>query len=534
MIEKKKIAMLSSLCCFTLVSSFVYALPQEVTVMHGNVGVSTENANMVITASDGAVLHHASFNIAENESVQFVQPSTSSVVLNRVVGNDPSSILGKMTSNGHVFLVNPNGVYFGPDAKVDVGSLIVSTMDIANQDFVDGRYQFTANGSQGAINHFGAVQASDGGVVAFISPFINNQGSITVPDGKVEFVSGEKVTVDFSGDGMVSFAVEGQLAQASIQQGGQLSAYAVKMTASAAEEVLSRGVNMTGVNEGTQMISYNGEIHITNDSMITANQIDIAADSGSKVSLDGCFELSDSGSALTVSGATVAVNHFDVISDQGSGTIELSAIGLNGDITFAEGTRLSTPANYTLTFATQNGGAVHLSDRVEVSPLGKSLTFNAPVVLDGDQIFIHTNASGNKISFNDKVIGSAAESNLFINAGRGSVSFAKTVGEKVAIGKLDLKAGSLSLPEKVVTRGQDMTIAACTLFNQDTVLDSTGQGKYADGNVSFVGKRSSIDGDFRLLVDAGKGETQFEGIVGGKSSMQRFHLKSAKTTLKNT
>ena len=56
------------------------------------------------------------FNIDVHELVRFVQPNQLSVILNRVVGTDPSNILGQMQANGRVFLINPNGVVFGPNA----------------------------------------------------------------------------------------------------------------------------------------------------------------------------------------------------------------------------------------------------------------------------------------------------------------------------------------------------------------------------------------------------------------------------------
>jgi filamentous hemagglutinin family protein len=53
------------------------------------------------------------FNIEANESVRFNQPSVNSIALNRVLGQDPSQILGNLPANGQVFILNPNGVLFG-------------------------------------------------------------------------------------------------------------------------------------------------------------------------------------------------------------------------------------------------------------------------------------------------------------------------------------------------------------------------------------------------------------------------------------
>ena len=89
--------------------------------------------------------NYKDFQIGSQEKVRFLQNSTKSCVLNRITGENPSQILGSLESNGKVFLVNPNGIYFGRDSKVNVGSLIASTLDIADEDFTSEKYHFTLN-----------------------------------------------------------------------------------------------------------------------------------------------------------------------------------------------------------------------------------------------------------------------------------------------------------------------------------------------------------------------------------------------------
>src|SRR6202012_5128870 len=95
------------------------------------------------------------------EAVRFVQPNSNAVALNRVTGSDPSSILGSLTANGKVFLVNPNGVLFGANAQVNVGGLVASTLNIANADFMAVRYSFSGTGG-GAVLNGGGINANRG------------------------------------------------------------------------------------------------------------------------------------------------------------------------------------------------------------------------------------------------------------------------------------------------------------------------------------------------------------------------------------
>jgi filamentous hemagglutinin family protein len=130
----------------------------------------------------------------------FVQDSPSSKVLNRVVGNDPSSILGNLTSNGQVWLVNPNGVMFGQNARVDVGALVASTLGISNMDFLAGRNTFIAGGvpDRQVLNQ-GTLSTSLGGHVWLVGGSVQNEGSVNSPGGQIVLAAGQSVDLVDSG-----------------------------------------------------------------------------------------------------------------------------------------------------------------------------------------------------------------------------------------------------------------------------------------------------------------------------------------------
>ena len=110
-------------------------MPTGGEVVSGQASFTTIGNTLTIQASPGTVINWQSFSIGANESVNFAQPSASSIVLNRVTGNDSSALLGTLTSNGQVSLVNSTGLLVGQNGRVDVAGFVVSTLDISNSNF---------------------------------------------------------------------------------------------------------------------------------------------------------------------------------------------------------------------------------------------------------------------------------------------------------------------------------------------------------------------------------------------------------------
>src|SRR5688572_9703351 len=134
-----------------LLPSLVAALPSDGNVVGGHADiqqVSPHQLNIQQT-TDRAILNWNSFSIAADEAVHFMQPSVNSIALNRVVGTDPSVILGRLQSNGRIFLLNPNGILFGAGAQIDVGGLLATTLKIRDDDFMAGRYLFAQDPLKG-------------------------------------------------------------------------------------------------------------------------------------------------------------------------------------------------------------------------------------------------------------------------------------------------------------------------------------------------------------------------------------------------
>ena len=169
-----------------------HAAPTGPVVVSGQVGFAQQGKTLAITNTPGAIINWRSFSIAKDETTRFIQQSAASTVLNRVVGVDPSQILGALQSNGRVFLINPNGIVFGAGAQVDVGGLVASSLNLSNQDFQAGRLRFTDTPGAGKVVNQGAINAA-GGPVYLIAPNVENSGIITTPGGEIILAAGKTV-----------------------------------------------------------------------------------------------------------------------------------------------------------------------------------------------------------------------------------------------------------------------------------------------------------------------------------------------------
>jgi filamentous hemagglutinin family protein len=122
-----------------------------------------------------------------------LQQCSNAAVLNRVVGSDPSAILGSLLSNGRVFLINPHGVVFGANSIVGTAGLIVSTLNMSDEDFINGRLHFSGDASSGAIVNQGQVRSQ--GSAIFIAPRIENNDLIETDYGGLLLAAGHEVTI---------------------------------------------------------------------------------------------------------------------------------------------------------------------------------------------------------------------------------------------------------------------------------------------------------------------------------------------------
>jgi filamentous hemagglutinin family protein len=243
------------------------ALPQGGQVASGTVSINTPSAGtMTITqGSDRAVVNWDSFSIGAGAHVDIRQPSSNAAMLNRVTGSTTSEIHGRLTANGQVHLVNPNGIFIGPTGTVDAGSFAASTLGISDGDFNAGRLQYRGTGSSATVENAGRVSIGRGGYAALLGGKVRNSGIVTVPFGRIGFASGERVVLDVSGDQFLQVALpsEGEDdGEALIDNSGTVSATGglVEMRAATARNAARNAINLSGVAEASSVSVRGGTI----------------------------------------------------------------------------------------------------------------------------------------------------------------------------------------------------------------------------------------------------------------------------------
>ena len=275
MADKLSVSVLAVLLSSTSLAS--QELPQNGQILSGTGSIVQDGADMSITQNSANLdIDWNSFSIGAENTVTFKQPSATSTALNRVTGTQTSAIHGKMTANGRVFLLNPNGVMFGADAQVNVGSLVASTLGLSKTETNNsGSHHEFEGDSAAAITNAGQIATNDGGTIALIAAKVTNTGSLTAPGGTVALGAGRRVRLDLGGT--VALEVDEAAVDALITQGGAIRADGglIYLGAKAAGDLAQTVINHSGTSQAqTLATGKDGRIFLMGD--MRNDQIDVS------------------------------------------------------------------------------------------------------------------------------------------------------------------------------------------------------------------------------------------------------------------
>jgi filamentous hemagglutinin family protein len=240
-----------------------WAAPAGGQVSAGSGSIAQQGAVTTVTqTSPKLAINWHSFSSGVNETINFVQPDRSAIALNRVLGSDPSALLGKLNANGQVWLLNPNGILFGQSAQVNVGGLVAAALNLSDADFLAGKRTFT--GSGGTVQNRGSITA---GYAALLGEQVSNDGVIVARLGTAALAAGNQVTLDFDGDRLLNVQVDAGALHALAENKGlvQADGGTVLMTARAKDALLESVVNNTGIVRARSLENRAGRILLLGD-----------------------------------------------------------------------------------------------------------------------------------------------------------------------------------------------------------------------------------------------------------------------------
>jgi filamentous hemagglutinin family protein len=400
-----------------LASGPVLAAPQGGVVTSGSAAISQSgNVTNINQATQKAAINWQSFSVKPVETVNFNQPNSSSITLNRVIGNERSVIEGALNANGKVFLVNSNGILFTRGSSVNTAGFLASTLNITDADFNSGNHVFKANGAGGSVINMGTINARDGGYVALLGNQVSNQGVITATKGTVALASGDKITLNFNGDSLLSVTVDEGTLNAMVENKEAIYADGGKviLIAKAADDLLSAQVNNSGLIQARTIDDLKGNISLYAQGGTTtvAGTLDASAPnggdggmietSGNKVQVadsayvttkaaygkDGAWLIDPDGYTIAASGgdltgATLGTNlnngNVTIASTSGTGTD--GNINVNDAVTWSANTTLGLNASNNVNVnkaITATGDTAGLTLNA-----GNNININAPVSLTG-------------------------------------------------------------------------------------------------------------------------------------------------------
>lgn len=253
----RKTAALAATMMAMSFGGMAYAMPQGETIRSGHGEITRQDKEMTVNQdTKHLAIDWKGFDINNDERVRFNQPDAASIALNRVTGDAKTFIDGSLTANGQVFVINPNGVLFGQNASVDVGSLVASTARVGDSQMEafgngDGTLNLElADDSTAKVINEGTIRA-EGGLVALHAAAVENSGTIANEGGKIALAAAKNINLSADTAGKLNFTVDGTLAKASTLNSGVLKADGgyIVMTAKQAGDVMSTVVNNTGTIE---------------------------------------------------------------------------------------------------------------------------------------------------------------------------------------------------------------------------------------------------------------------------------------------
>ena len=485
--------------CGSLASTVAAAAPPPVSAQQlpsggalaaGQASWSSQGNTLTVQQnSQRAVINWQKFDLGSNARVVFNQAQGRiAAILNRVLDNQPSQILGRMEAPGQVFISNPYGVIFGAGARVDVGSLVATSLSSSDADFMAGGRVWQRQGALGAVSNAGQLTAQDGGYVALLAPEVRNEGVVLARAGTVALAAGESVELQFAGLGLSGIKIDPAALKTLVENRQALLAPdgMVLMSARSADQLRSGVVNQQGRVSADSLRARGGRVFLEADQIQLgeASRIDArGATGGGQVLVGGGWQgsgdLHQASSVSMKAGAQIDVSATH--KGDGGQAVLWSRVGQAGARTEVQGRILAQGG--------EQGGA---GGQVETS--GHALEFSAAQVKASARV--KGEKSGQWLLDPGNVNVGTAEAASLVSALQGGTD---TVLAAVAGGG---EAGDLTVASKIswssaakltLSADRHLTVNAPISASSGSLVLNYGQGQVAAGNTAQLGINAPID-----------------------------------------
>jgi len=403
----------------------------------------------------GSNLFHSfkEFNIDNGKSVYFSNPGNIKNILTRVTGKKPSQIFGQLgvLGDANLFLINPNGIIFGENAKLDIGgSFVGSTAD--------------------------RLKLSDDSEFSATNPLVNPILTVSVPLG-LQYGSNPG-NIEVRGTVTSKLQVPNSKSLALI--GGNIKLDGGKLAAPGG------GIDLLAVKNGeVSLVNRDGQIKLEvgksvgygNIELLNTANVDASGNSGGRIQVGGRNITLEDVSIIKTntegngSGETLNITATELLKISGSGlfaNVQQKATGIGGDLTIkttnlqlSDGGRIASA-----TYGLGNGGDL----TIETTTLQ---------VYDGGQISAGTAGKGTAGNMEIKadlieLVGFKQSSNTPARSGL----FASAVRE-------DGQGGNLSVTANRLIIRDGATINASNFFSNDPENIRGLAGSGGAGNINI-------------------------------------------------
>ena len=462
--------------------------------------------------SQRAVINWDAFNVGKNAAVNFNQPNSNSVTLNRVTGATASMIEGAVKANGQVIFVNPNGVTFGRGAEVNAAGVVATTMNIADKDFMDGKSTYRGNGAGQVINEGKIKTNTDGGYIALLAPEIRNDGYLLAKKGvgTVALGAGEQITLDFKGDSLISLKVDKSAYNTLIENKRvvEVNGGLVVIAAGSANQLMSSVIRNTGKISANSLVSNGGVIELVANNITQAGKISANSQNqeGGQINLVGNDITVAANSKTTATGATaggqvnVGLSNTRVSGGAQVSTPTQEAVLANANqaeknnqlassVTIQENALIDTSATQV-----GNGGAIAIWSKVQTTVAGILKSMGG--VLGGNGGFIETSSKG-QVSIAPATQINTGASNATGKAGTWLLDPVDLFINSSAAAVISEALSNTNVTIAVTANTSACTLGICILNGTGLMVIDTGVNILKAGS-SYTTLTLSAAGNFRL------------------------------------